>query len=113
MNGQPITVYVYGTPGSGKTRMLREVFGTDHGYVHRGTVRVGLLDGIRVSAFELGVFANMRYDCDYLILTGNHQPEQISMHLDHLFCLNSEEALKECRDFLNSIWGAKTSAPQN
>ena len=101
-NSSPIIVYIYGRPGCGKTRLLHEVFETNCGIVYKGNVRINVWDdaGCR-SITNLGKLP----DCDYFVISGNLVPDDIPIHMDHIFCLNSAEALKECRGFLGSIYG--------
>ena len=101
---QPIVVYIYGSAGCGKSRMLDEVFGERSGYVHRGSVKIGLRDDYRTPFAEWWP-QKMPMECDYLIIAGDCMPEQITIHIDHCFPLDSADNLKECRKFLESISG--------
>lgn len=98
----PVVVYIYGTPACGKTRTLLDVFGTARGIVYKGNIRIRVWDDAGYQSFSnLGIMD----DCDYLVIASNLQPDDLPIHMDHIFCLNSAEALKECRDFLSSIYG--------
>lgn len=98
----PTIVYIYGRPGCGKTRLLHEVFAANDGIVYKGNVRISIWDDAGYHSFTN--LAKMP-ECDYFVISGNIQPDYIPIHMDHIFCLDSAEALKECRAFLNSIYG--------
>jgi hypothetical protein len=101
----PIVVYIYGQPGCGKTRLLNDVFSTSYGIVYKGTVRISVWDDAGYHSF-----ANLDNlpQCDYLVISSNMQPDDLPIHMDHVFCLDSANALDECRSFLNSIYGVET-----
>lgn len=101
MSSAPVVVYIYGLSGCGKTKLLLDVFGSSYGIVFRGDVVVYLHDGGWVHPDDT-------IRADYLIMTSDDQPDNIPIHMDHIFYIYSAESLKECRSFLESIWGAIT-----
>lgn len=98
----PIIVYIYGAVGCGKTRMLEDVFATAHGIVYKGNLKISVWDDAGYQCFSNLPIMD---DCDYFIIASNLQPDDLPIHMDHIFCVDSAEAMKECHDFLSSIYG--------
>ena len=96
-------VYIYGQSGVGKTKLLRDVFdGCTHGLVRRGNLTLFLWDDAQLVTFSHDTVPRV----DWFIVCSNKTPDDVPIHLDHIFCIDSAENLKEARLFLSSIWGS-------
>ena len=92
---KPCVVYIYGPPASGKSRLMYEVFGVSWGTIVTNNTTINIIDDYTGGGLNL--------KCDYVIITSNEEPDEIPIHMDHIFCLNSAEALSETKSFLKSI----------
>lgn len=116
----PITlVYLYGPTGCGKTRMLQSIFAGHESYDTCGTVfpdkRVGcgknfmIVDDFcgseteHVKRYLKSIEWAIPKGDYFAILCGNEQPDDINIHMDHIFWCGAEHTMKEAREFLESI----------
>lgn len=102
--------YIYGQPGCGKTRMLHDVF--DKVTTCVGTIGFGEDFMVHyaftssdvfaletyLSSLELSVSENL-----FVVLCCNEQPDDINIHMDHIFCIKKREDLAKARKFFEYI----------
>lgn len=93
----PVIVYMYGPAGCGKSKTLYEVFGCVFGTIVTKNITITLIDNFS------GDGEPSKNMTDYVVLASNLEPDDIPIHMDHIFCLNSAEAVSECKSFLLSI----------
>ena len=95
----PTTVYIYGPSATVNSRLVRKVFGTVDGVCMKGNLKIRVIDGFYYTS-------KVAEDVDWYILVGDEAPDNIVMPLDHIFCIYDDKSLAECREFLESIYGA-------
>lgn len=112
-----IVVYVYGPPGCGKSRMLDKIFAPHATCEICGTVYPDRFVSCGRNFMIVDDFCGSEAPkiTEYLskikgtaedyfvILCGNEQPDDINIHMDHIFWCGLEHLMLEAREFLQSI----------